>query len=116
MDPGPCAGVDGDGAGSCVNPVSPGFTGGWAVRTVQQATLDAIANGDNLCPWCVLQRGVDARIPGFTRGRANRIGALMEAFHCFQIANPGSLHRHALDLDGETVSSVGGDEPLPDGW
>lgn len=116
MTPGLCAGVAGDGALSCVNPYQPGKTGGWLPPLSHAGTVDELAAGDNLCPWCVFQRALDAKVPGWTRGRLNRLGALFDGFNCMRILNPGSLHRHALDIDGETVQSVGGDQSNPDGW
>jgi len=92
---GTCEGVTG--AADCVH---VGWSPNWLVP---QAVVDIVDGKSPLilpafqiiCPWCVLQRVDNFKVPGFNKPKLDKVKAEIVGFHCMAVGGSRSIgHTH----------------------
>jgi hypothetical protein len=99
MRAGPCDGVTG--SGDCV---STGWSPNWLSPLAWANQVEALVGTDTVCPFCVVERAIDARVPGFSRQKVNRIKAFLAGLHCMSVNGSRTLgHTHLFDFQNEVL-------------
>lgn len=111
-------------AGTCVGVavgqacVGVGWSPHWLPPTAFADTVDALValTGGTVCPYCVVERALSARIAGFNRPKADRIRAALDGFHCMRPGGTRSeTHTHLFDFPNEILHECRGHDQTPPG-
>jgi hypothetical protein len=97
MRAGPCAGVN----GTCVR---SGWSPNYLVPLSWATTSETLAAGQTVCPFCIVQRAINAGVTGFNNSRRTRVYARLDGFHCMRPGGSRSVgHTHLFDFVGESL-------------
>jgi hypothetical protein len=110
-------------AGTCVGAVPAngcqyqGWSPMWLPPLSFADTVDSVAAGDTLCPFCWVDRARSSGVPGFSNQKANRIRAALAGLWCMSAGGSRSTsHVHKFDFVNEDLFTARGhDEPIQPG-
>lgn len=102
MRAGPCVGVTG--TGDCAG---SGWSPHWLAPLAWASQVESLVGSATVCPFCVVERAIAARVPGFNRQRVNRIKAILAGFNCMKNSGAtGVGHCHLYDFVNETLGTA----------